>query len=489
MEFHVLGPVHATVDGSEVPLGGPRQRRLLAALVLAEGRSVSVDRLVDAVWGDEEEPPAGAARSVLSYVSRLRSALGNSSVATRGGGYALSADRRRRSMPSSSRDCRASPAMRRWRRRSGSSTRRCRSGTGGPSATWLTNTGAALPRSGSRSCAWSPWRRGRQARLDLGEHVEAIPELEQLVAEHPLRDSFRAELLLALFRSGRQADALRSFQEYRRLLGEETGLEPSRDLLELERRIAVADPALQFVTQGRTKRGYVLTDVLGEGSFGTVHRAIQPAVGREVAVKVVRPALADDPDFVRSFDGEARLVARLEHPHIVPLYDYWREPAGGAYLVMRYLRGGNLEAARREHRAVAARPRHAPARRDRLGARRGPRSGRGPRRRDAGQRAVRRARQRVPDGLRDRHVDPVDARSVEPWSRAWRRYASPEQVADGRATAQVGSVRARGHRLGATRRRAASRASRAAQPVPVRRPPRAAERRRTGVASSLRGRA
>ena len=72
-----------------------------------------------------------------------------------------------------------------------------------------------------------------------------------------------------------------------------------------------------------------------------VHRAIQPHVGREVAVKVINPELANDPEFVRRFEAEAQIVARLEHPHIVPLYDYWRDP-DGAYLVMRYLSRGSL---------------------------------------------------------------------------------------------------------------------------------------------------
>ena len=95
-------------------------------------------------------------------------------------------------------------------------------------------------------------------------------------------------------------------------------------------------------TGTRSMRGYVLGDVLGEGAFGTVYRSTQPGVGREVAIKVIRAEFADDPAFVRRFEAEAQLVAHLEHPHIVPLYDFWREP-GGAYLVFRLLRGGTAE--------------------------------------------------------------------------------------------------------------------------------------------------
>ena len=92
---------------------------------------------------------------------------------------------------------------------------------------------------------------------------------------------------------------------------------------------------------GRAIRGYQLGERIGSGGFGAVYRAVQPQVEREVAVKIILPRFADQPEFIRRFEAEAQLIARLEHPHIVPLYDYWREP-GVAYLVMRLLRGGSL---------------------------------------------------------------------------------------------------------------------------------------------------
>ncbi|GAB4416466.1 MAG: hypothetical protein Fur0044_11840 [Anaerolineae bacterium] len=92
---------------------------------------------------------------------------------------------------------------------------------------------------------------------------------------------------------------------------------------------------------GRAIRGYALGERLGAGGYGVVYRAVQPLVEREVAIKIILPQYANHPDFIRRFEAEAQLVARLEHPHIVPLYDYWREP-GVAYLVMRLLRGGSL---------------------------------------------------------------------------------------------------------------------------------------------------
>ncbi len=91
-------------------------------------------------------------------------------------------------------------------------------------------------------------------------------------------------------------------------------------------------------------KGYELTERIGSGGFGAVYRAYQYAVGREVAVKVILPSFANQPDFIRRFEIEAQLIARLEHLHIVPLYDYWRDPSG-AYLVMRWLRSGSLKEA------------------------------------------------------------------------------------------------------------------------------------------------
>jgi WD40 repeat protein/serine/threonine protein kinase len=99
--------------------------------------------------------------------------------------------------------------------------------------------------------------------------------------------------------------------------------------------------------QGQSIKGYELHETIGLGGFGAVYRAYQPNVGREVAIKVILPQYANHPDFIRRFEVEAQVIARLEHPHIIPLYDYWRDHEG-AYLVMRYVRGGNLRSALKE---------------------------------------------------------------------------------------------------------------------------------------------
>ncbi len=178
------------------------------------------------------------------------------------------------------------------------------------------------------------------ARLAAGEGRELVVAISEAVADNPLREGFRAQQMTALSRAGRQAEALQAFQDFRSGLTE-VGLEPSQRLVVLDRQIATGE--VPRAGARRTLRGYEIGDQLGEGAFGKVWAATQAAVGRPVAIKQIHADLADDPDFVRHFEYEAHLIAHLEHPHIVPLYDYWREP-GSAYLVMRYLPGGTLGA-------------------------------------------------------------------------------------------------------------------------------------------------
>ena len=175
--------------------------------------------------------------------------------------------------------------------------------------------------------------------LAIGLHAELVAELEALATAHPLREGLWAHLMTALYRSGRQADALAAYQRARGILTRELALEPSSELKRLEKRVLDQDPSLD--TTGVPVRRLRLLERIGEGSFGVVHRATQPQVGRDVAVRIVRRRFANDPGFIRRFEAEAQTVARLEHPRIVPLYDYWREPTG-TYLVMRLMRGGSL---------------------------------------------------------------------------------------------------------------------------------------------------
>jgi serine/threonine protein kinase/DNA-binding XRE family transcriptional regulator len=112
---------------------------------------------------------------------------------------------------------------------------------------------------------------------------------------------------------------------------------------------------VQRLLEGQEIRGYRFFEAIGRGGFGAVYRARQLSVGRDVAIKVINPDLADDPEFIRRFEAEAELVASLEHPFIVPLYDFWREP-GAAFMVMRLLKGGSLAQAIQDRRVDGMEP-------------------------------------------------------------------------------------------------------------------------------------
>ena len=145
--------------------------------------------------------------------------------------------------------------------------------------------------------------------------------------------------MLALYRSGRQGEALAAYQRAREILADELGIDPSPELRKVQERILAQSPDLD--PGGEPLRGYRLLERVGEDPMGVVFRATQPNVGREVAVRVVHEHRANDPAFVRRFEPDAQAVAALEHPHVAPVYDYWREP-GRAYVVTRFLRGGSL---------------------------------------------------------------------------------------------------------------------------------------------------
>ena len=181
-----------------------------------------------------------------------------------------------------------------------------------------------------------------EAELACGHTAQVLPTIEALCRQHPLREAFRAQLMTAYYRAGRQADALAVFRSFHAELVEELGVDPSPALVELERRILVQDPELVGpVTGGEPLRGYRLGERLGTGREGTVYAAQLPGVDRDLAVKVLRAEVADNAGFIRAFEARATRVASLRHPAVVPIHDWWREP-GAAYVVMRRLPGGTL---------------------------------------------------------------------------------------------------------------------------------------------------
>ena len=323
MEFKVLGSVEVLDDDERVSLGGPQQRKLLAVLLCEPGMTLTYERLLEVLW-PTGEPPDNARRTAISYISRLRAALGEGWITTSDAGYSLdvsaaSVDAQRftalvgsaRSLPPARALDALDEALALWR---------------GPVFGDLHGEWWALPTvSRLDELRLSAFADRIDALSAKGWDGRALAEIQSLVASYPLRSAFVERLMRGLHAAGRTDEALRAYQRHRAELIERTGLDPAQDLVELDRSIAEsgAEPvrADDFT---RALRGYVLHDVIGEGSFGTVYRATQPGVARDVAVKVVRQDLADDRSFIHRFEVEAQMVARLEHPHIVPLYDFWQ---------------------------------------------------------------------------------------------------------------------------------------------------------------------
>jgi DNA-binding SARP family transcriptional activator/WD40 repeat protein len=340
MDFKILGALEVSRNSSgPIPLGGTKQRAVLAHLLLRANHLVPTEVLIDEIWGDE--PPETARNTLQNYASRLRKALGEERLEGNRAGYRLRAE------PSELDATRFESLLRDARRLLPIDARAAVGTFDQALGLWR---GPALA-----DLATNPALQGQAARLDdlrlgaledridaqlaIGQHGEVIGELEELTTRHVLRERFWGQLMLARYRAGRQGEALAAYQRAREILADELGIDPSPELRRLQERILAQSPDLDL--GGEPLRGYRLLERVGMGGYGTVWRAIQPEVGRDVAVKAVHPHLANDPEFIRRFEAEAQLVARIEHPHVVPLYDYWREP-GGAYLVMRFLRGGNL---------------------------------------------------------------------------------------------------------------------------------------------------
>lgn len=281
LRFGVLGPVRAWRDEEPLPAGSPQQRALLAVLLLAEGRTATAGELIDALWGDD--PPSQALAALRTYASRLRKALGPEVLVSESGGYAVRVGPGAldlavaRGLAEEAQGCRAAGNLRRSRELLDRAL-----------AQWEGESLAGLP--GPHALAQrvrlEEWRLTLlEARLELdldqGRHAEAVSELTVLTAGFPLRERLRELLMLALYRSGRQAEALAVYADTRRMLAEELGVDPAAGLQDLQERILRADPDL----------------------------AAPEAPAAEPAVVPVRPAQL--PATVTDFTGRAAFVREL----------------------------------------------------------------------------------------------------------------------------------------------------------------------------------
>ena len=245
LDFRILGPFQVLDGDRSLALGGHKQRVVLAVLLLRRGEVVSRDRLIDELWG--ERAPASAVKTVQTYVSNLRKALGNGLLLTRGHGYVLQvgpgqvdADRAE-ALVREGRDALETGDPRR-------ASERLREAL----ALWRDPAWADF--------AYEPFAQAEIARLKeervaaledridadlaLGRHTVLVGELEALVREHPLRERLQAQLMLALYRSGRQTEALERYRRARGALADELGIEPGRELQDLEQAILTQDPEL-----------------------------------------------------------------------------------------------------------------------------------------------------------------------------------------------------------------------------------------------------
>ena len=241
MEFRVLGPLEVVRDGDPIALGGDKQRALLALLLLHRREVISNDRLIDELW--DEQPPPASTKTLHVYVSRLRKVLGDGVLETRGHGYrlavpaeAVDADRfeelvvaAREAEPARARSL-LEEALGLWR--------------GPPLADVAFERFAETEIARLEELRLVAQEELVDVRLELGEHRELVPELEALARTHPVRERLAGQLMLALYRSGAQGDALEVYRRTRMALVERLGVEPGPRLRRLEQQVLEQDPGL-----------------------------------------------------------------------------------------------------------------------------------------------------------------------------------------------------------------------------------------------------
>ncbi|WP_239590378.1 AfsR/SARP family transcriptional regulator [Streptomyces aureoverticillatus] len=317
LRFQVLGPVRAWCGTEALPEGRPQERALLTALLLRDGRTATASELIDAIWG--QAPPAQALPALRTYASRLRKALGRRTLVSEAGGYAIA-------LPEGALDlalCETYEAQA-AEARTAHDPHRARSALRDALALWNGEPLAGVPgpfadAQRSRLAEWRLALLEHRLALDLelGGHLDAVSELTSLTAEHPLREGLRALLMMALYRGGRQGEALGVYADTRRMLDEELGVSPGPELTALHQRVLHADPGLAAPTG---------TGGEDEPPPQPAHLAQLPAeladfTGRAAAAAHLRQDLLRDPDRVMAIAsvrglggvGKTTLAVRVAH--------------------------------------------------------------------------------------------------------------------------------------------------------------------------------
>ena len=318
LEFRLLGPLEVTSDGNAVALAGQRQRALLALLLVRAGELVPSERLIDELWG--ENPPRTAATSLHNSISQLRKLLGPDVLETRPPGYVLRVDRaaidvhrferlvqRARGEPAPERAATLREALDLWR--------------GAPLAEFELEPFAQSEIRRLSELRLAALEDRVEADLDLGRAADVIGELEALIEQEPLRERPRGHLMLALYRSGRQAEALSAYQDTRRVLTEELGIDPSTPLQQLHSAILRQEAGLEPGPRVSAP-GEVDDDVLKCLLAGRVVPVLGAGGAAELAEKLAK-AFELDADGVVDLARVSQRVATLRGSG--PLYDRLHE--------------------------------------------------------------------------------------------------------------------------------------------------------------------
>jgi DNA-binding SARP family transcriptional activator len=266
MEFRILGPLEVIEGDRSLALGGARQRALLALLLTRPNEVVSTDHLVDELWG--AHPPMQAMNTIQQYVSKLRKTLGPDRIVTRPPGYLirvgpeeLDLERFERLVTEGGADS-LEEALALWR---------------GPAFADLAYESFAQEETARlEELRLTAQERRIDADLERGRSADLIAELEQLTAQYPLRERLRGQLMLAMYRSGRQAEALAVYQAARSALVEELGIEPAPALQELERAILRQDPELDLKVEPPTPERSILVAVREEANLDSLLALAEP---------------------------------------------------------------------------------------------------------------------------------------------------------------------------------------------------------------------
>ena len=292
MEFRILGPLEVANGDGLLPLAGAKQRALLAILLLSANETVSSDRLIDELWGGQSPESARAALQVR--VSQLRKALGaaGAAILTRPPGYVLRLEREQLDLyrferlvgeadatePAAA-AAKLREALALWR--------------GPPLADLAYESFAQLAIRRLVELRLAALEKRIDADLALDRHADVVGELETLVAEHPLRERLRAQLMLALYRCGRQADALGVYRSARAVLVEQLGIEPSPPLRELEQAILRQDPTLELTAASLASDRSLLVIALDESELGAL-LALAAPLARQPARELVLARLINE---------------------------------------------------------------------------------------------------------------------------------------------------------------------------------------------------